>query len=335
MCNNTSMPPVGYAQRVRDNLELINNPSVDLPADADVHAAALHDLPLDNDFIADETVDVQRLAHHLNELNIAGTLIDRGNRELVQWEYNEIFSYVARRADRTSSEPLPEDKQMMGNWLDSVQKFRDLDLEVGEQGLYVLLEEHFIPMIRERLPVKLDFRSWVGKIAREKLVWDGGATLFPGELQFWDSKMGLLPTAYDKQRCRFNGKLPFIGTGGEGRLVWRVSPMGIPLPHSPEQNKKLDEIEKLIATTEENLVRISIQIANWLAWFIVVFPEREHVMLRGRRALDSAHIIEAVVEILGDEWFELPFDVNGRLKEWKLMRTVLIDPDHYLSIIER
>jgi hypothetical protein len=43
--------------------------------------------------------------------------------------------------------------------------------------------------------------------------------------------------------------------------------------------------------------------------------------------LTGANIVEAVVEILGDEWFQLPFDTEGKLKKWKFQRTLCLQQE--------
>lgn len=330
-------PPLQYAQRVIDAIHAIDDPSVDMDTDhADINAAALHDLPLDNDFLATEAYDVYRLAYCLNKLNLGGILIDRGTRLLVKFEYDEIFEeFVARRGDRPSRQPMEEHRIVMMRWLNSVQSTRDLDLEVGDaRKMYALLQDFFIPMVRDHLPEKLDLKSWVGELAKQKLQRDETGDLLPGEVVFWEPNMGPVTTATQEEQCRLNHDIPFVGTGGEGRLVWRYLRWGMPPYDRPRAESRRIKVEQLIARTEENLVRLSIQIANWLAYFLVATHARERVSLRGRRSLSGADIIRAVNEILGDAWFELPFDSEGKLKEWKMQRTLCIDREDCMHVLE-
>jgi hypothetical protein len=129
MCNNIRPPPVGYPEKVMGNLHAIDNPNVNVDSDADVDTAALHNLPLNGDFLAHETLEVRRLGRMINQQNDPGALIDRGIRHLVSFGYDEIFSsFMARRADRTSRYPtFARDREVMRTWLDSVQKTRDLN----------------------------------------------------------------------------------------------------------------------------------------------------------------------------------------------------------------
>lgn len=335
MCNDVKLPPIDYAERIRDNLNLINNPNADIDSEhTDIQAAALNDLPLNNDFLADETYEVGRLVNGINQdengHTLSGFLVDRGNRNLDQFEYGEIFSYVERRADRPIQEPTEDHRKMMAQWLDGVQNLRDLHNEIGDHTSIIgLLTKHFIPMVRNHLPKKLDFKSWVGEIAKQKLEKEGYADMVPGELVFWEPRMGTA-TAELKEGIH---AIRFIGTGGEGRLVWRYYRYGVPMYHGAREIMRRRKIAQMIATTEENLIRLSIQVANWLAWFIVVYHAQPLGAQRRRRALNGADLIDAVVEILGHEWFELPFDTEGKLKEWKLKRTICMDPGNYLAIM--
>jgi hypothetical protein len=324
MCNNKQLPPAGYAEKVMQNLHAIDNPNVNVSSDADVDTAALHDLPLDGDFLTREGQEVRRLGSMINQQNIPGVFIDRGTRNLVSFGYEEIFSYMPRRADRVSRPPtMARDREMMRRWLDRVQKTRDLNDEVGNEDLFPLLQNQFPTVVRDHLPERLDMNSWIGDIAREKLETEESGTIFPGMLGMWEPWMGTATSVRQSKPGYPKNFIPFLGTGGNGSLVWIYNTYGVPTGKGPVEDARHRAIEKLITGTEENLVRPSIQIANWLGSFIVARFARGPPIVR----LTDANIVEAVVEILGDEWFELPFDTEGKLKEWKFQRTLCLQQE--------
>jgi hypothetical protein len=48
-----------------------------------------------------------------------------------------------------------------------------------------------------------------------------------------------------------------------------------------------------------------------------------------REKLAPEDIASAVIEILGDEWFELPFDHEGKLESWKNKRDFYMTEEQF------
>lgn len=315
MCRSEKLPSLKYHSLVSQYIQSTGEPQDDI----DIPHAAYNGMSVQHDRIEDETQSVGEVATLLNNYGLSGILVDN-DRTLVQWEYDDIFnSYIARRADCPSEEPTEAARNMIKLWLDDVDSFEDSELEIGSfrsmptPGRIVasltlrrILKEPFVPMIRTSLPKKLDRDSWIGEVARQKLQQEKGNILGDGS---------------------------FERVGDKGKLVWRRS------PGSRERIftrlLRQAEIRQLVEKMEDNLVRLSIQIANWLAWHMTiehVFPVARDAV---RQGLTDANLIEAVVEILGDEWFELPFDKQGKLKAWKWQRTMPLDPvRHRLIYLE-
>lgn len=134
--------------------------------------------------------------------------------------------------------------------------------------------------------------------------------------------------------CSVRGYVPFIGTGGEGRWVWRYNDLGVPTAKEHKLTKFHIGIGKRIKHTETSLVRLSIQIANWLASWLVTEYVDPMVFDQGRCGIVSTDIVRAVVEILGDEWFELPFDDHGLLKKWKTMRSMYMSEMYFRLVFD-
>lgn len=89
----------------------------------------------------------------------------------------------------------------------------------------------------------------------------------------------------------------------------------------------------MLVTAERSLVSLSAQIANWLAWCIFKDHAEPMANMRCKAALTSGDIIQAVVEILGDAWFELPFDDDSLLKQWKFDRVLPCSLREYLNVV--
>ncbi|GAB7331649.1 hypothetical protein MBLNU13_g03642t1 [Cladosporium sp. NU13] len=299
MCNNQSLPPAGYAEKVMQNLARVNDPNADLASDADIETAAQYNLPIDNDFLAHEIQEVGEIGYGINVLQDSGALIDRGVKRLMEYAYDEIFkAFMPRRADRPSLQPAATApyQEFIAQWLDNIHSRRcdkelgleDLIYELGGLGFVPQASMCFTSMIQSYLPTKLDFSSWVGEMVKQKLVGDSGAASNAGELIFWQHWMGRgYATLMEREWARLDQCLAFTGKGGHGRLVWREDTFGVHKHMRPD-------IELMIQTAERSLVSLSVQIANWLAWCIVkdhaepmAMPDVSHVR-REIRAVPAA-----------------------------------------------
>ncbi|KAM0710144.1 hypothetical protein Q7P35_002506 [Cladosporium inversicolor] len=336
MCNNKSLPPVGYAQKLLDSLAMVNDPSAGLASDSDIETAARDNLPVDNDFLAREAREVGKIAYSINVLQTTGVLIDR-MKHSIEFEYDEIFKAImSRRVDRPSREPTEPYQDFIKQWLNNIDSRRcDRKLAL-EDMLNELRDLEFVPqssmcftsMIRDYLPAQLDLSSWIGEMVKQKLLEDGARASNIGELITWQPSMGQgFSIQAQRERVWLNKSLPFMGRGGDGRLVWREDASSVHTNIRPE-------IPALIEEAERSLVTLSIQISNWLAWCIFKDHADPMARIRDKTALTSGDIIQAVVEILGDAWFELPFDDDGLLKQWKFERAFPWNVREYLNVAD-
>jgi hypothetical protein len=166
MCQNVSLPPVDYAEQLMHNLRTVNDPGQDISSDTNIETAAMEDLPIDNNFLAREEDEIGEAAYQMNVRRIGGFLVDRSLRVLVPYAYDEIFSYMPRRADRPSDEPTEPHRTLINQWLQNVHS-REIAFDgVDELGDRTLVPDHdlgFASMIRNSLPARLDWSSWIEK----------------------------------------------------------------------------------------------------------------------------------------------------------------------------
>lgn len=324
MCIKEDLPRFDLKDRLLHNLNDVNNPAEDLPDDANILEAALNGTPLDGDFLTHEA------------RNLGG---DDEPQHQRPWEaYEEIFTHdtgIARREDRPSMPPTLDVHVFVNRWYELVKTEHDPEHELGPppEGFFI----EFVDLVRNHLPKKLDLDSWVGSMVMGKLSDD--KYIKKGATFQWRSWMGTNeerstppPAGYEF----LEGYLGFVGTPGEGRLVWRKDQWGVLKNPSETEKKKYKMIEWELHGAEDNLVRLSIRIANYLAYWLVCWYA--HPLMHtndgvDRERLVADHIPEAVIEILGHEWFELPFDHEGKLKSWKHKRDMRISEDHFVHII--
>lgn len=117
--------------------------------------------------------------------------------------------------------------------------------------------------------------------------------------------------------------LPFIGVAQSGRLIWRP-PGGFDqefiLAHD------LYAIRLLLKQLELAIVALGRRIARHVAIHILyeyVFPKEQELQ---RCVLSRVQIGRAVGEILGEEWFDLPFDTEDTLRLWSINDVLDGDP---------
>lgn len=334
MCLSEPLPPENYTNRI---LDVIRNTVEPTEGDeTDIYATALTGQPLDNDYIAAMTFYARLVGNSLNDIDhdLAGTFVEDDGQVPAESEYEEIFaSFVARRADREFTAPTRKVQDFVRHWLDSVRHTPDPSFEVGEPPNMM---PDFPKLIRKHLPLKLDFDSWIGKIAFGKL-WQKQA-IRSGNLLMWETWMGTSDAHEGPGRPAnvffMKHYKTFLGVGGEGRPVWRQNKWGVPHSTGSKEAFRQDEVTELIRETENSLISLSIQIANWLAYWIISEHAHDSMHSRENRGLTGGDVVMAVVEILGDEWFDLPFDDDGKLKDWKLMRSLPMSEEEYFHILD-
>jgi hypothetical protein len=69
-----------------------------------------------------------------------------------------------------------------------------------------------------------------------------------------------------------------------------------------------EEVTDAIFALEETLIQLSMAVANYLATWIAINIARPLVVQTRMRGLRIEHIGDAVVEISGEEWLDLPFN---------------------------
>jgi hypothetical protein len=310
MCMSQQLPPIDLKKRLIRNLVAVNNAGADMPDEADILEAAQNGTPLDGDFLAHE-------ARHLHE--------DEPEQPRPRETFEEIFTAnrgIARRDDRSTTIPTPEVRNFVARWYIYTGLLADSRHEISTRltGFF----EFFEAFIRQHLPAKLDLDSWVGVHVVDLLsthpgVKDGTALQWRPWMGTYDQRSTPPPAGLE-----FLGKyVGFVGRGTPGGPVWRKDRWGVPIPTSEEEADKLDAIEGKLLRAEVNLVRLSIRIANWLAYWLVykyAFDRTHTEDGTERQRLTCEDIANAVIEILGDEWFDLPFDHDGKLRFWKHKR---------------
>jgi hypothetical protein len=312
MCISQQLPPVDLKKRLIRNLVAVNNAGADMPDEADILEAAQNNTPLDGDFLSHE-------ARHLH---------DDKPEEPRPWEtFEEIFTAdrgIARRDDRPTTLPTPEVHNFVARWYMYTGLLVDPQHEISIPPTEYF--EFFEAFIREHLPAKLDLDSWVGVHVINVLSTHTGIVELDGTVLQWRPWMGTHDQRSTPPPAGFEFLSKYVGVVGKGMpggLVWRKDRWGVPIPTSEEEADKLDAIAGKLLRAEDNLVRLSIRIANWLAYWLVynyAYGRTQTADGIERQKLTCEDIANAVIEILGDEWFDLPFDHDGKLRSWKHKR---------------
>jgi len=183
-------------------------------------------------------------------------------------------------------------------------------------------------LVRNHLPHKLDHTSWPAHLIIAKFqehIRSRGPRYGQGRLEIWQPWMGT-PEARDEALRRRGPPpglsaaanfVPFLGAGGEGRLVWRSTQFGVPVSGNAEQQQDDDRVRKYIGKLEHDLALLGCSIANYMAYWLLDYVLRPQVQSQRIRGLRFDHLIQAVKERLGDRWFDVPFDVENELRDWE------------------
>ncbi|KAK4549140.1 hypothetical protein LTR36_007597 [Oleoguttula mirabilis] len=278
----------------------------------------------------DQIVDMHNLA--VNSLN-PGQIVryiqhGRCNRRSIDLQfdgdYQRIFpaTGLSRRSQRrtpTAVDEIPDGlKVFVNDWLDLAV---DIESPTSPAPEAMLPEDmqHFAIMVDLFMPARLDFKSWVGK---QLLETHGYINQEPGlpngyfaMLEPWmmaDDGMGWARQA--------DGTLTWtgiiLGKRQNGCIVF-VPRHGLQRPPSPEDMVRLTKILKRKEALEEALISLSRRIARYVVRVIMlvyVLPEFD-----GQRLMvNREQLGQAVEDILGAAWFDLPFDRKGTLRNWSV-----------------
>lgn len=333
-----NIPPIDVVRRVRRNLGIAEH----LNREGD-GTLAMDNLPA---LVSDETA-VEMWNFTLNRLNperVHSLIIDYGrprNHLHTTAEYEGIFvtAGLSRRSERPvwQYDPQPaftsllrieqhvgrEPLSFMRDWLNMCKTRTDYaDRHVVPNDMV-----HFETILRESMPARLTVDSWIAVAALPALSFS--LNLNPNlhhELCEWQPQFGEAGLR-DNVRSGRPG-LPFIGPAEPGRLIW-WKPTGFDPDRPSAMRGSVETVLEDLRRFERSLVALARRIANQVAMKIVreyAFVQfREHL----RPSLDRVQVERAVKEILGEEWFDLEFDTENRLRGWSVDE--VLKPDGQMS----
>ncbi len=165
------------------------------------------------------------------------------------------------------------------------------------------------------MPAKLTIDTWICERLSHRIAVclgaDSNKHFCAWEPHFGDGAM-MTSTSAHGERKMFR---PFIGPAEPGRLIWR-RPQGF----NHDFLTKFHDVEAAVCRrlrqVEMTLVALARRIARHIAVLIVyeyLEPEHEYT---GRALMTRVQLDSAVREILGEEWFHMPFDLDGTLRDW-------------------
>jgi hypothetical protein len=258
---------------------------------------------------------------NLSVENLEENLLNRGRIRIpysLHSDYENIFELpgLSRRNARPLSgsqlrRPMGQ-LQLVSEWaemcLEDLSKTEDQYLP-GDMTCFEELMAH-------GMPARLDLDSWIARIMLNIVADDLENNLQLRDcLQQWQPWMGTDRVLYQRLgNGQFTAVLAFLGEAKPGRLVW--APMTRYTPLFGVGSEWVQKVEQMLKRTEAALVALARRIARHVASCIVYHYAAPEAEKRGYGILSRKQIGMAVREILGEEWFDLPFDVDGSLRKW-------------------
>ena len=328
MCADEAIPAVGRIGRLRQTLEDIGE---ELDEGYDIFALER------NLGTNDEVVECQNyVTNHLDVDHIREGLLNRGRTRIpfaLAQDYENIFMEygLSRRSARVlplpgAEPPHQEPRDLMFQWV--IQSLDDpsprMDLDVPD------VTKSFPNILEYCLPVRLDLNNWIaGYLLNLLAVRLTGEAGHRWEFQEWQPWMGsggqkVVPHGDGS----YHDIIPFLGRTGEGRLVW-IPKERWPLAQNDRQRNRYRSIYGALEKAEKALITLSRHIANEVVLLIISSYVIPQALRQGRPMLDRKQIGRATREILGEAWFELPFDFDGELRNWS--EDDILKPDHLLT----
>jgi hypothetical protein len=320
MCKPEEIPPLDFVQRIRDRLNNAEEEADDLPDLFTLSTTSETD---------DEIVEnVNQRINRTDTDQLRFELINQG-RVPLQYElpsdYENTFRipHLSRRSQRPilshqnvgeADIALPE-REFMLEW--AMMSFHEPQSEFDERTPADMTP--FETIMLQSMPARLTVDAWISELLLQKV----GAALTGSkdnldQLKEWQ-------IAYGDGLCSLmtepSGKalpvIPFIGVAGEGRLIWH-RPEGFSESFFSKFYDQGEAVRQRLRKIEVALVALARRIARHVAWCIVYDYAAPAAERLGRAVLDRDQIGMAVKEILGDDWFDLPFDTNDSLRNWTI-----------------
>lgn len=239
-------------------------------------------------------------------------------RKQLATDYENIFSIwpFARKSDRTIC-VHPEDRAYVEFgfiWNGWFSRCFD-NPSRADDHLFMPDGRVLGVFISSFIPDRLDLNRWTMPYLRsfltQRITQETGVHVLAVELQPYHSGEKIIQEPSTDLQT-----VPFVGPPEEGRLIWQ--PMHGCRVHRRNPTE-YNRIIIMLRSAERGLIALARRIAYWVAMAIVwkhaipVF-ERSH----GQRVVSRRMLDCAVREILGREWFDLPFDKDNELRNWSI-----------------
>ena len=322
MCADENIPSINRIEQITHTLRAYEERAPEEGQDIfsiDRHHGPVHTV--------DEIINVENyITNNLNVARFRENQLNNGRVSMVfelPSDYENIFEQPG--LSRRSAREIPSDdhdpslngqEELMWDWLSlcledpnrSADKYHPGDMSVWEH------------IMKHDIPARLDFNSWIVDHMMEEIDRDLEGEI-PGisdveyGLQEWREWMGQDEVLFQRSpNGRHHELVCFFGEAMPGRLVW-LPTRKFPMPFGRSRGLGF-VIRAKPREAEEALVALARRVARHVASCIVyqyALPEFER---RGYGILNRKQIGRAVREILGDAWFDLPFDVDGSLRKW-------------------
>ncbi|KAK3708134.1 hypothetical protein LTR37_011638 [Vermiconidia calcicola] len=320
MCPTENIPPVDRLGRIVEDLSMMEEFS-DEPQDIHEVDRGAFGTPLQLPGMINRSI---------NQMDVDGLEERLLNEDRVPMAYELPSDYenvflipgFSRRSDRRVVE-------LAGRFLLPPREHQDLILEWAEMcyedpepmhDLYVPGDMTiFAEIMLRNMPKRLTLDTWIGSVimepAAEVMAGEDGHRW---EFRDWQASYGDGETIIEKLAdgsCR--DVIPFLGEAKPGRLIWR-RPEGFRVAYTMEEVLFYEKTRVELRRMELTLVSFARRIARHVTDVVVfqyALPEAER---QGRTVLDRHQIERAVKEIVGEEWFDLPFDLDNSLRNWSI-----------------
>ncbi|KAK5172893.1 uncharacterized protein LTR77_003014 [Saxophila tyrrhenica] len=320
MCHDASLPDIDRIERIREYATLF--PEDDLGYD---------------DWTADQAVDGENRTVNAIDPDWTWSEQHRLRDMRLFSNYDDLFTRrdFSKRGDRPVQDVSTvgeqgEDKlgldcrAWMHEWLLMCVS------RPGTEADNVIPKQYtkeFRTIMLAHMPARLTLDTWIARQGLETL-----ACLVHGdadrsdEFREWQPSdaNGAYQTIYTPDgRATF--VTPWMGAGAPGRLIW-APPGGIHENRISALLVRRIGVRHHLRTMELGLIALGRRVARAIAWRLV--NKYVHPMTRAvrRPILTRAQVGGAVREILGEEWFELPFDTEDDLYNWDIDEVMTADP---------
>jgi len=226
---------------------------------------------------------------------------------------------TGRPVPRIGHVPKEGSSTLISEWLEDTYNYVSEDTDLQFEDVVPSEMEHYIQFVEHDMPACLDADSWIGQMLLGTAVYSLEDASEIGYFRPYEAWMGdhngLLDHIYPGS-CFRNKSVCWGRKTEPGCFVFLPkSDLESVYPSEMVRRPPYESVKRHLLALEGTLIHLSRRIVRAVVKCIMLKITHEHAET-GKPVLRRDQVGPMVREILGEKWFDLPFDNKGVVQAW-------------------